>query len=56
VSTQKVDEVIQQAKTFLKQNTPPQEEEYFVTHKGDLVKLPEGTYYDYERDCVRFKK
>lgn len=56
MDTQKVDRIIKQAKTFLKQNTPPQEEKYWVDSNGNLLDLPEGLYRDYKQDCFRLKK
>lgn len=51
-----IDRVIKQTKLWLQQNRPPQEEEYWVDHNGDLLKVPKGMVFDAKADTLRFKK
>jgi hypothetical protein len=54
------DEIIKRAKDFLKKNKFQQEteepENFFVNKNGDLVRCPQGMYYDYKAESLKFKK
>lgn len=53
---QQMDRVIKQAKLWIQQNRPPQEEEFWVDHNGEIRKIPFGMFFDAKADMLKFKK
>ena len=51
-----IDRILEAGKKFLRENKPEQEPDYFVDHDGNFEKCPEGTYFDYKMDSLKFKK
>ena len=51
-----IDRTLKAAQKFLEENKSKQEPDYFVDHDGNFEKCPEGTYFDYKMDSLKFKK
>jgi hypothetical protein len=58
MDSQEVDRFIEETKLWLQQNTPLKEpgEQFWVDHDGNLLKVPEGMWFDAKADTLKFKK